>query len=292
MEGLNIEDALIKITSKLPSNVRVRWSRFASKMLKSEERLATFHVVEFVTQEAALATDPVFSPEARKEARKSKFTTSSSNASRSTTLRNNRRDKSTRNFSKSVTSHKEQPPPCSACPFCNSQHHNLENCSSFKKMTLKERKAFAQEARICFGCLCHGHMSRKHRNRKVCKTCSMSHPTILHDESKVFLRSTDYKVLVVGTVVSLQGTQVPNDCVPVHVASVETCANCVLVPGQVALWPINLLAVYMPPRTENEDPVRNVLSIPSGSQDDRLLNYGLQVIQLGVMLMQLNDTES
>ena len=49
----------------------------------------------------------------------------------------------------------------------------------------------------------------------------------------------------------------------------------------------------MPPRTENEDLVRNVVSsIPSGSQDDRLLNYGLQVIQLGVMLMQLKDTES
>ena len=80
---------------------------------------------------------------------------------------------------------------------------------------------------------------------------------------------------------------------PVCVASVETCASGVLVPGQVALWPINLFTVYMPPRTANEDPIRNVVSsIPSGSQDDMLLNYGLQVIQLGVMLMQLNNTES
>lgn len=66
-----------------------------------------------------------------------------------------------------------------------------------------------------------------------------------------------------------------------------------LVPGQVTLWPIYLLAVYVPPHIANEDPVRIVVSsIPSGSQDDRLLNYGLRVIQLGVMLMQLNDTES
>jgi len=53
--------------------VGVRWCRFANKILKSDERLSTFHdVVKFVTQEAALATNPVFSPEALKEARKNK----------------------------------------------------------------------------------------------------------------------------------------------------------------------------------------------------------------------------
>lgn len=43
---------------------------------------------------------------------------------------------------------------------------------------------------------------------------------------------------------------------------------------------------------ETDKTHQNIVSdIPSGSQEDRRLNYGLQVIQLGVMLMQLNDTE-
>ena len=78
MEGLNSEDTLKRITSKLPSSVGVKWCRFANKMLKSEERLSTFRdVVKFVTQEADLATDPVFSPEALKEARKNEIASSS-----------------------------------------------------------------------------------------------------------------------------------------------------------------------------------------------------------------------
>ena len=143
---------------------------------QSEERLPSFHdVVKCVTQEAALATDPVFSPEALKEATKHEFTSSSSSNN------NGRRVKNASSFSTNATSPEQQSPPCSSCPFSNS----LENCSSFKKKTVKERKAFVQEARICFGCLRYGHVSRRCRNRKVCKTCSMPHPTVLHDENKI-----------------------------------------------------------------------------------------------------------
>ena len=91
----------------------------------------------------------------------------------------------------------------------------------------------------------------------------------------------NYKVLGVGKVVTLQGTQllVPCDCAPVHVVSIESCAT-------------GILALYTPPGTAQDQNSRNIVSgIPSDSQDDRLFNYGLQVLQLGVMLMQLNDTE-
>lgn len=89
---------------------------------------------------------------------------------------------------------------------------------------------------------------------------------------------------------------------PVYVASVEPFAAGVLVPGKIVFWPFDLLAVYKPPHQhsttedrdqEKEQSHRNVISsIPCGGQEDHRLNYGLQVIQLGVMLMQLNDTES
>ena len=58
------------------------------------------------------------------------------------------------------------------------------------------------------------------------------------------------------------------------------------------LWPVAMLALYTPPGTAPEQHGRNVVSsTPTDIQDDRLFNYGLQVLQLGVMLMQLNDTE-
>ena len=159
-------------------------------MFKSGKRLSTFHdVVKFVTQEAALATNAVLSPKAVKEARNDEFTISGrcdNNTNRNTTWRNNgRKDKSASSFLTSATPHEDQPPSCFLCPFCNSQHHDLEKCSSFKRKAVKERRAFIQEARICFGCLCYGHLSRRCRNRKVCKTCSMPHPTVLHDQSKI-----------------------------------------------------------------------------------------------------------
>lgn len=102
----------------------------------------------------------------------------------------------------------------------------------------------------------------------------------------------DYKVLGVGKVVSLQGVQVPSDHAPVYVVSSESCASGILVPGQVVLWPVAMLALYTPPGPAPEQHSRNVVSsTPTDIQDDRLFNYGLQVLQLGVMLMQLNDTE-
>lgn len=45
------------------------------------------------------------------------------------------------------------------------------------------------------------------------------------------------------------------------------------------------------PPTPNELKSR-ISSIPPDEKEDRLLNYGLQVIRLGVFLMQLNDTEA
>ena len=146
MEGLNSEDTLKRITSKLPSSMGVKWCRFANKMFKSEEWLSTFHdVVKFVTQVADLDTDPVFSPEALNEVRKNEITSSSisgNNTNRNTTWRKGgRRDKSKSSFLTSATPTEEQSQPCSSCPFCNSKHHDLENCSSFMK-TIKERKAF------------------------------------------------------------------------------------------------------------------------------------------------------
>ena len=192
MEGLNSEDTLRKVTSKLPSTVGIRWCHLANKMLRYEERLASFHyVVDFVKDEAALATDPVFSPDALKEARKNEAASNSSSNVKNTMWRNKGKggNKSATSFSTSATPQGQKPPPrFPSCPFCNSYNHDLDNCPNFAKKTIEERRLFVQEARLCFGCLCLGHVSKRCRNRKVCKSCSMPHPTALYDETKSTLK--------------------------------------------------------------------------------------------------------
>ena len=135
MEGLNSEDTLRKVTSKLPSTVGIRWRRLANKMLRYEERLASFHdVVDFVKEEAALATDPVFSPDALKEARKNEAASNSSSNVKNTMWRNNGKGgkKSATSFSTSATPQGQKPPPrFPSCPFCNSYNHYLDNCPNF-----------------------------------------------------------------------------------------------------------------------------------------------------------------
>ena len=82
---------------------------------------------------------------------------------------------------------------------------------------------------------------------------------------------------------------------PVLVAFAEQNATGILSVGQVVLWPRALVAVYgentskEPPPVELPSPIS---SIPTTTSEDRRMNNGLQILQLGVFLMQLNDTEA
>ena len=67
--------------------------------------------------------------------------------------------------------------------------------------------------------------------------------------------------------------------------------------GQVVLWPKALLAIYgehiqKEPAATSVEPPSPISSIHTNCTEDRCMNYGLQVMQLGVFLMQLNDTEA
>ncbi len=115
-------------------------------------------------------------------------------------------------------------------------------------------------------------------------------------------QNNDYKVLGVGKVIEVSpsaSAAFPCELIPVHIFHVEACASSTMSQGQQILWPKALLARYIPPSTEPSSPQEDtsnlkssVSSLPSDAKDDGLLNYGLQIIQLGVFLMQLNDTEA
>ncbi|CAH3179477.1 unnamed protein product, partial [Porites lobata] len=102
---------------------------------------------------------------------------------------------------------------------------------------------------------------------------------------------SSYDVLAVGKVSGVA----TSDLVPVLVAFVQPKAAHLLSVGQVVLWPKTLVAVYGEQAQKEPVPaeiISPVSSIPTSSTEDRRMNYGLQVLQLGVFLMQLNDTEA
>lgn len=107
-----------------------------------------------------------------------------------------------------------------------------------------------------------------------------------------------YDILGVGRVV--QTTTVHSSgLIPVFIAFAEPTASEKLSVGQVVLWPKDLLATYgecnqeVPATTSLRSP-SSISSIPTSCKEDRRMNYGFQVMQLGVFLMQLimNDTEA
>lgn len=99
----------------------------------------------------------------------------------------------------------------------------------------------------------------------------------------------------------------PVDCVGVIVAHVEkTGLEKNITPNTCHMWPIQLvqkvvlvqptqLAESIGPNSEDQIQSTSVprpqTELSPFDEEDRVMNYGLQVLQLGVLLMQLNDTE-
>ncbi|XP_062704253.1 uncharacterized protein LOC109622039 [Aedes albopictus] len=66
------------------------------------------------------------------------------------------------------------------CAKCSSEHATFV-CEEFKKMNLKERRGFAQEANLCFNCLRASHSAKSCLSKSVCRTqgCGQRHHTLL-----------------------------------------------------------------------------------------------------------------
>ena len=73
------------------------------------------------------------------------------------------------------------------------------------KMSLKERRSYASEERLCFNCLRKGHPYWKCRNKKRCDTCGKKHHTLLHLDVEGEQQSRVHMIL------SLTETQTPTD---------------------------------------------------------------------------------
>ena len=87
-------------------------------------------------------------------------------------------------------------------------------------------------------------------------------------------------------------TNQPPELVQLQVLAIANIASSLAKVGQLVLWPKSNLAMPHHPSSSPVDPCNSAeASTQEQATEDRLMNYASQVIQLGMMLMQLNDTE-
>lgn len=112
---------------------------------------------------------------------------------------------------------------------------------------------------------------------------------------------TEYHYLGIGVIEdqTLHQINFDRNFVLLKVLAIQKIASSLVNVGQIVLWPKYNLAIppQLPTQSSNQD---NTVHVPasqdgqdpqSQTSEDGLMNYALQCIQLGVFLMQLNDTE-
>ena len=170
-----------KLLTKLPDWMVSRWGRVVSRW--KEERLQFppyCEFVDFVAKEATIACDPVTSLQSLKGVNDSQKSDKVSN-------RQERVSHGSRTFLAEVEERdkKFSDNACQVlCALCNGPHE-LDDCRAFLDKSLAERKSFVKEKGLCFACLQGGHVSKKCRRRKKCKTCSKFHPSSLHGDKRM-----------------------------------------------------------------------------------------------------------
>ncbi|XP_060596015.1 uncharacterized protein LOC132750093 [Ruditapes philippinarum] len=178
-----------KLISKLPDWVVARWGRVVYQWKEDGKGFPSFKTfVDFVDKEAKIACDPITSlqslrtemaPEGRG---KSRGVVKTEDHFKGRSFLSNTNDNNSVHTAGNSRNAKFN------CPLCQAGHE-LDFCRKFLAKTVDERKDFARENKLCFGCLRSGHISKKCENRKKCKTCTKFHPTSLHGSAVNFKKS-------------------------------------------------------------------------------------------------------
>ncbi|CAB4009732.1 Hypothetical predicted protein [Paramuricea clavata] len=175
---LNILDhphILQRLIVKLPFYLQDRWRREAIRIRGNGARIPSLKdFTKFVQMEAKIANDPVFSRSVLGRIQVPEKNPRKSGYGRDDPLykQNNRTTK--------VDEYQDLHLPPDQCPYCK-ETHDLDDCQSFVKRTLENRKAWLKEKNMCFACFNAGHRANGCLQRRRCRTCPGKHPTSLHD---------------------------------------------------------------------------------------------------------------
>ena len=120
------------LVSKLPGNMRDRWSRRVLTIRRKQVREPDMKdFIHFINDETIIVSDPIFSKEAIEPYLENKSS--------------HRKGK----VSTFITGNKEQHDVCIYCD----EHHKLADCEKFMDIDLKERIKFLARKKYCYGCL-------------------------------------------------------------------------------------------------------------------------------------------
>ena len=182
MSELDSTQILFQLSAKLPSYLGVKWCRHAHEQQVSSRKPVTFgDFVRFVNQEAELANDPVFSPEALMRERKRAATHTyikPNDKVCSKTLSGHSFITAARTEERSSAS-MQRATSDEACPVCKGKH-SLAKCTNFQAKSVEERSEFIRLSKLCFRCFKEGHISAKCQSQQSCQNCGKSHHTLLH----------------------------------------------------------------------------------------------------------------
>ncbi|XP_073711060.1 uncharacterized protein [Misgurnus anguillicaudatus] len=166
LEVLNDCNENQKILLKLPDWLASRWNRKVMEARQSNSGYPQFkEFVNFLSNEADLACDPISSIQALKSVESGKPKYLRNQPIQAKILQTNTTQSST-----------------SLCHFCKRAGHDLAKCRKFGEKTLQDRVKFVRTERLCFGCLQAGHHSKRCEDRSTCERCKKRHPTCLHDD--------------------------------------------------------------------------------------------------------------
>ena len=181
--------------TKLPDWLVTRWSRIVVQYKVEYRQFPPFkNFVEFISQEAKIASDPVTSLQSVKGDFIPSHINNNGDRHRAPERRHERQpntrtfqgralltdtsDKSTTDMSRTASKLKEKV----KCLYCDLWNHDLDACRTFRAKAIETRKDFAKNNQLCFGCLGSGHVSKRCTQRKICEICEKRHPTSLHGD--------------------------------------------------------------------------------------------------------------
>lgn len=175
---------LLQVCAKLPSYSGVKWCRYAYVLQAKTKATVKFkNLVDFVREEAELANDPVFSPDALKRERRKTGNYARGRINRPGSMSS--KPKPSQSFATSATrsdstaNSSNQYIGNQPCPLCNG-NHALSKCNQFLKNTAEERSEIIRNKSLCFRCFRGGHLSAQCPSKSSCEECGKRHNTLLH----------------------------------------------------------------------------------------------------------------
>ncbi|XP_026051006.1 uncharacterized protein LOC113037895 [Carassius auratus] len=177
LEILNDCEENQKLVQKLPDWAASRWNRQVTTSLMDGKEFPSFQdFVKFMSTEAEIVCNPITSLHAL-HSRESPHERRISNE----TKRNKAivfKTQTTENSDKQTMAKGQLK---TSCMLCQDDSHPLCKCPEFMVKSLKDRRSYVKDNKLCFGCMKPGHCAKDCRHRHTCDVCKLRHPTCLHD---------------------------------------------------------------------------------------------------------------